>query len=176
MKPLTGEQKHLAEKYHDLVYKFLKRQNLSESQYYDIVIFGFLAAVQKYCEDIELQKYSFATIALKHMKRELFNYNRHLNNKKNSVRIVSLSDFLSASENSLRYEDVIVSENELLAELESDLLLHSLAEIVTQRQMRIVRMKIAGYKMHDIAKKEKMTFRDINCTLDDIYYKLVELF
>lgn len=176
MKPLTGEQKHLAEEYHDLVYKFLKRHKLSESQYYDIVIFGFLAAVQKYCEDIELQKYSFATIALKHMKRELFNYNRHLNNKKNSVRIVSLSDFLSASETSLRYEDVLMSDNKFLAELETELLLHSLASIVTQKQMRIVRMKLAGFKMHDIAKNEKMTFRDINRTLDDIYSKLVELF
>ena len=59
MKPLTGEQKHLAELNHDLVYKFLNENNLPESEYYDVVIFGYLCAAQEYCEKPKLKKYSF---------------------------------------------------------------------------------------------------------------------
>ena len=30
-------------------------------------------------------------------------------------------------------------------------------------------MKLAGFRMHDIARTEKMTFRDINRVLNDTY-------
>ena len=55
MKPLTAEQSQIAELNHDLVFEFLNEYNLPESQYYDVVIFGYLCAVQEYCEKTELQ-------------------------------------------------------------------------------------------------------------------------
>ena len=55
MKPLTAEQSQIAELNHDLVFEFLNEYNLPESQYYDVVIFGYLCAVQEYCEKPELQ-------------------------------------------------------------------------------------------------------------------------
>lgn len=42
MKPLTAEQSQIAELNHDLVFEFLNEYNLPESQYYDVVIFGYL--------------------------------------------------------------------------------------------------------------------------------------
>ena len=51
MKPLTAEQSQIAELNHDLVFEFLNEYNLPESQYYDVVIFGYLCAVQEYCEN-----------------------------------------------------------------------------------------------------------------------------
>ena len=44
-----------------------------------------------------------------------------------------------------------------------------IASAITEKQMRIIRMKLAGFRMHDIARTEKMTFRDINRALNDTY-------
>lgn len=169
MKPLTGEQKHLAELNHDLVYKFLNENNLPESEYYDVVIFGYLCAAQEYCEKPKLKKYSFTTVAWKMMRRELSNHLKYLERKKRDCPTVSLSDFLGNMEDSLQVEDILSLENKLLEELKLNLMLHTLAANVTQKQMRIIRMKLEGYRMHDIAKAEKMTFQDINKMLKNTY-------
>lgn len=175
MKPLTGEQKHLAELNHDLVYKFLNENNLPESEYYDVVIFGYLCAAQEYCENSKLKRYSFTTVAWKRMRREFSNHLRYLDRKKRDCPTVSLSDLLGNTEDSLQVEDILSLESKLLEDLKLNLMLHTLAANVTQKQMRIIRMKLEGYRMHDIASKEKMTFRDINRMLNDTYHKIIEI-
>ena len=49
--PLNDTQRIFADKNHNLVYKFLHEKNLPASEYYDIVIFGYLRAVQRYLTD-----------------------------------------------------------------------------------------------------------------------------
>lgn len=167
MKPLTAEQSQIAELNHDLVFEFLNEYNLPESQYYDVVIFGYLCAVQEYCEKPELQKYLFSTVAWRQMKHELYRHYKYHERKKRDFQTVSLSDIKSGYDNSLKTDEA--AENRLLEDLNFSLLLHSLASAITEKQMRIIRMKLAGFRMHDIARTEKMTFRDINRALNDTY-------
>ena len=177
MMPLTEKQKQLAEANHNLVYEFLNANNLPESQYYDVIIFGFLCAAQEYCENPKLQKYSFSTVAWRQMNQELFKHRKYLERKKRDYPTISLSELLGNNEDSKSIEDIIAVENELLEDLRLNLLLHALASEVTQKQMRIIRMKLDGYRMHDIAKEEKMTFSDINGQLDgvrNIILKIIE--
>ena len=56
--PLNDTQRIFADKNHNLVYKFLHEKNLPASEYYDIVIFGYLRAVQRYLTDPNLAGYS----------------------------------------------------------------------------------------------------------------------
>lgn len=176
MKPLTGEQKHLAELNHDLVYKFLNENDLPESEYYDVVIFGYLCAAQEYCENPKLKKYSFTTVAWQKMLCSVKNHKKYLSREKRDFPTVSLSELVGNAEDSLRIEDVIMLENKLLEELNLNLLLHTLAARITEKQMRIIRMKLDGYRMHDIAKAERMTFQDINKTLKSTELTWEELF
>ena len=175
MKPLTGEQKHLAELNHDLVYKFLNENNLPESEYYDVVIFGYLCAAQEYCENSKLEKYSFTTVAWKRMRRELSNHLKYLDRKKRDCPTVSLSDLLGNTDDSLQVEDILSLESKLLEELKLNIMLHTRAANVTKKQMRIIRMKLEGYRMHDIAKAEKMTFQDINKMLKSTYPAWIDI-
>lgn len=168
MKPLTAEQSQIAELNHDLVFEFLNEYNLPESQYYDVVIFGYLCAVQEYCEKPELQKYLFSTVAWRQMKHELYRHYKYHERKKRDFQTVSLSDIKSGDDVSLKTDET-AAENRLLEDLNFSLLLHSLASAITEKQMRIIRMKLAGFRMHDIARTEKMTFRDINRVLNDTY-------
>ena len=176
MKPLTGEQKHLAEPNHDLVYKFLNENDLPESEYYDVVIFGYLCAAQEYCENPKLKKYSFTTVAWQKMSCAVKDHKKYLSREKRDFPTVSLSELVGNADDSLRIEDVIMLENKLLEELNLNLLLHTLAARITEKQMRIIRMKLDGYRMHDIAKAERMTFQDINKTLKSTELTWEELF
>ena len=175
MKPLTAEQRRLAEKNHDLVYKFLNDNHLSEDLYYDVVIFGYLCAVREYCDCIELKKYSFATVAWKKMQSEVKDYIKYLNRGKRDFSTVSLYDFKGQEETSRHIEEIIAMEKNFIEDLETKMLLQTLADRVPKKHMRIIQMKLDGYRMHDIAKAEHMTFRDINILLEDIYDKVLEL-
>lgn len=174
MKPMTDEQRNLAEENHDLVYKFLKENHLSVDQYYDVVIFGYLCAVQEYCEKLELQRYKFSTIAWKLMMHELSNYQKYLLSKKNFYATVSFDDFIVKGSD-LRWKDVLFEECDILEQLQTDLLLHELAAKLPEREMRLIRRKLYGEKMHDIAKAEKMTFRDITLLLHGVRDTVVEV-
>lgn len=67
IEPLTASERLYAEKHHDLVYHFLSHYKLKEDEYYDIIIFGYLAAIQEYLRNPKLQCYQFSTIAWRQM-------------------------------------------------------------------------------------------------------------
>ena len=77
MQPLTEQEKQFAENNHGLVYSFLHRYKYSINDFYDIVIFGFLKAVQAYHRKENVKrKYDFAFIAWQYMRSEVGNHFR----------------------------------------------------------------------------------------------------
>lgn len=175
LKQLTDEQRKFAEENHDLVYAFLKENGLDKSKYYDVVIFGFLCAVQEYYENPVLQQYKFATIAWKKMKREVIRHYKYLSSNKRMTPLVSLQELVVYENSDSHMEDIVGQEDELIKKLEVELLLCSLASKLSEREMRIIRMKLDGAKMHDIAKREHITFHDIKCLLDGSYDTVVQV-
>ena len=175
MKPMTDEQRRLAEANHDLVGAFLRENKLPEEQFYDVVIFGYLCAVQQYCENPNLKKrYNFTTVAWKKMTRELTDHYKYLLKAKRSGITVSLHESICEGSD-LCWEDVLHDDGDILKDLQMELILHELAARLPKREMRIIRRKINGDKMHDIAKAEKMTFRDINTLLAGTYDTVIEV-
>lgn len=174
IRPLTKEQQRFAEKNHHLVYAFLNEKELPESVFYDVVIFGYLKAVQEYCEVPSLHRFKFSTLAWKRMRSSLSNYYKYLSRPKRNTVTVSL-DELIGSEDGLHWEDVISRPDEMMLQFETELLLHALASRLPRREMRIIRMKVRGDRMHDIAKAECMTFRNINQSLAACYPTVVDV-
>lgn len=77
MQPLTEQEKQFAEKNHGLVYSFLHRYKYKDDDFYDIVIFGFLKAVQVYHRKADVKrKYDFEFIAWQYMRSETGNHFR----------------------------------------------------------------------------------------------------
>ena len=124
IRPLTGEQQRFAEENHHLVYVFLNKRNLPESVFYDIVIFGYLRAVQEYCEVPSLHRFKFSTMAWKRMRSSLSNYYQYLSRPKRCAPTVSL-DSLIGNEDELYWEDIISRPDESMIRLETELLLHA---------------------------------------------------
>lgn len=171
---MNDEQRQMAEINHNLVYAFLEENKLPESQFYDVVIFGYLCAVQEYCENPHLQKYKFGTVAWKKMNRELIKHYKYLSTTKRSHHTVSFNEAVSDGSD-LCWEDVLCDKSEIFDQLKTELILHELAKKLPRREMRIIGMKLRGDKMHDIAKAEHMTFRDINSLLTGSYDTVVNV-
>ena len=88
--PLTKEQQDFAAEHHGLVYKFLNDNHLPENEFYDVVIFPYLKAVQDYCNSASAQKYSFSTIAIRQMKFRLYDYFRTQARRKRNTEVISI--------------------------------------------------------------------------------------
>lgn len=165
MRPMTDHERSFAEENHSLVYRFLSANGLSEDAYYDIVIFGYLQAVQEYCADKDTQKYQFSTVAWRKMDCAIKDHRRYQESKKRSVCTVSIHDPVS-QEATQRWEDILQDDCKALKELQMRIVLHSLA--LTPKERRITRMKQTGESMHSISKAEHMTFQQINSVLEKI--------
>lgn len=174
IRPLTKEQQRFAEENHHLVFAFLEKRDLSESMFYDVVIFGYLKAVQEYCEVQALHRFKFSTLAFQRMRSALSNHYKYLSRPKRSATIVSFSEPLG-DEDGPCWGDVITQPDEMLLRLETELCLHALAARLPRREMRIIRMKVRGDRMHDIAKRERMTFRQIDQALERCYPTVVQV-
>ncbi len=162
--PLTKEQRDFATKWHNLIYTFLNDKGLSEMDYYDIVVFGFLRAVKRYFTEPELQKYSFSTIAWQAMDSDLSNYYKRQFRQKRHANVVSLHSYDGA----YTLEEILSTQDKVMAQLETELLLHDLATLASHQQMSVVRMRSAGYNMREIAKKESIPMKRVRELLEEI--------
>lgn len=171
--PLTFEQRQFADKHHGLVYAFLNDKQLPESEFYDVVIFGYLDAVRDYLTRENLQHYSFATIAWRDMSRSLANYYRDQHRQKRTATVVSIH--ISNQDNGLPLEETIGSSDKLMQQLENRLLLHDLANRVSRQQMDMVRLRSSGYSNRDIARKHNISNDQVKKLLNEVRVALKAL-
>ncbi len=174
LRTFTKEEQQFAEENHDLVYAFLNEKKLSEDEYYDVVVFGYLRAVQEYCPKPSKYRNVFSTLAWKCMKNSLLDYYKYLASPVRNGTVISFALPFDESEG-LRLEDVI-SYDDCLEELKTELLMHELAVHLPEREMRIINMKIRGAKLQEIAKTEKLNFKQIGKILDNIYPTVRKIF
>jgi len=103
---LTKEQRKFAEEYHELVYEYLNAKHLSEDDFYDITVFGYLRAVKKYTERMDLQEYSFKTVAWRAMDTDLYNYYKSQNFEKKKAVNISLDTMVNKLVNKEYFNDM----------------------------------------------------------------------
>lgn len=171
--PLTHEQRIFAAKHHDLVYKFLNENGLSQDEYYDVVIFGYLTAVRRYLTIPTLRQYSFNTIAWKGMSGTLNNYERTKKYQKRNAEIISIHYGLSRG--NIPLEDSIPAHDDLMTQLEMKLLLHDLATRLSKQQMDMIHLKSYGYGIRDIARRQNLSLRHAKDLLEEVRIILLEL-
>ena len=172
--PLNDTQRIFADKNHNLVYKFLHEKNLPASEYYDIVIFGYLRAVQRYLTDPNLAGYSFSTVAWRAMEGEVVNTHRTDKRRFSRDPLRPTPDSLTRGHLTRRPTPTVTDE-ESLRESEVALLLHALAKRVTPQQMEIIRLRTKGYQTNEIAQMQNTSLYHVNTLLDNARFIVVEL-
>ena len=91
LRPMTQEEREYAEQRHDLVIDFLYRKHLSMDDYYDIVIFGYLSAVQQYFRNPPVGV-AFDAMAIRAMKDSILREGEYHSRAKRSGVSLSLDD------------------------------------------------------------------------------------
>ena len=171
--PLTKEQQDFAAEHHGLVYKFLNDNHLPENEFYDVVIFPYLKAVQDYCNSASAQKYSFSTIAIRLMKFRLSDSFRAPSRRKRNTEVISIH--LGLYSDGVPLEEVLPGQDRLMQEFEMQQMLHDLASHISEQQMKIVRMKGYGYGIKEISSHEKIPMKRIQELLDEVHTVFLRL-
>lgn len=158
---LTPEEKVFAEGNHNLIYKFLHQKGLPADEYYGEAATGYVIAVMEYRRRPELQKYRFSVIAYKKMHTSVWNemvsrgrYQGHIG--------FSMDDRM---ENGEPRGDQIPdpADHFLLAgqREEMERLLGQILPVLTRLQREILLMKMEGFRMNEIMKRQKRSFVDL---------------
>lgn len=163
--PLTREQQDFAAEHHGLVYKFLSDNHLPEDEFYDVIIFPYLKAVQDYCSVPSVKEYSFSTIAIRQMRFRLYDYFRKQACRKRNTEILSIH--LGLYQDGVPLEETLPANDTLMQEFEMRQILHELAGRVSRQQINIVRMKEYGYGVREIARHEKLSIARIKELLEE---------
>lgn len=172
--PLTPEQCLFAAEHHDLVYKFLRKKQLSVDEFYDVVIFAYLRSVRCYLTEPRLKQYSFTTISWRLMNGAVSNYYRSKKTAKHNALVLSLHTN-PYDDNGYALEETVASPNPLMRQLEEQLLLHDLAKRVSKQQMNIVHLKSCGYNDRDIARQQNTTMKRVQELLEEVRSVLLEI-
>ncbi len=107
LRPLTSQERAVAEQNHDLVFRFLRANRLQESEYYDVIIFRYLLTVENWFRRPDLYHHQFSTIAWHAMSSAL---HHDTQKKRRQIKAVSLDDIcLDCEDLNDHYEEAMES-------------------------------------------------------------------
>lgn len=162
MRILTEEQKIFAEQNHMLVERFLWMNHLERAEFYDVVIFGYLEAVQEYLEKPELSKYPFSSIAWRKMRYSMINEYIYRNCPKRTAPMgTNCEDY----ERSLSWGQVSEEMSRVAKNLEHRVQLRQLMSHMTAKEKEVVCMRAVGYTYREIAEHCNITLRGVSARL-----------
>lgn len=107
LRPLEPHEKEMAEEHHALVLRFLRANSLPMEDYYDVVIFRYLLAVEKWFRRPDLYRYGFTSIAWAAMSSAL---SREREKQRRRLRTVSLEEPIPGCDG-LTWGDTITQRN-----------------------------------------------------------------
>lgn len=160
---LTSKERLFAEEHHDLVCHFLSHYGLEESEYYDVVIWGYLAAVQEYLRKSKLQHYAFSTIAWRQMRDAYIQNTISRNRLKSKAVTVSYQE-----ESPLMELDYFLPDRTLALEeqmLDQEIVLELLSHL-TPKEKEVVMLKADGYTYAEIAERCRISIYGVQSRIN----------
>jgi RNA polymerase sigma factor (sigma-70 family) len=164
---LNSAQRRFAEENHNLIYAFLKKKKLPEDDYYDVVAFGFLRAVQNYLCREELRKYDFREIAFHNMKADLQNYLKKQSKRMRNTVTISFDSVIYDDER-LTIAEIIPHPAQTLEKVEASILWDEINSLLSDEETEILRLLAAGYTTREIAVRKNRQCREIEDIFGDI--------
>lgn len=149
---LTYLEQKYAEENHNLVYGFLHRYKYSIEEYYNIVIFGYLKAVQIYTRREDLQsKYDFPFIAWQYMRSEIGHHfeSERVQKRTPPEKTFSLNTEIKREDGTIETYDIAdgkSAEDDVMEQL----LLSDIFENLSEIQRKIAQLKIDGYTNKEV--------------------------
>ena len=178
---LTEEQRKLIEENHNLIYGFLKINELDKDEYYDTAAFGLCKAAIKYdsskgifssfaykCMTSEMyHQWSYDARKCRIPKKIIYSYN-HFHNVENNEQVVN-TDLTSFewNKNNNHNRDVadIITEKEKISKF---------LPLLKEEEWSIVKYLVSGFNQQEIADKFNISHQAVSEKIKNIRIKWQE--
>ena len=144
LRPMTQEERDFAEQHHNLVIDFLRYRRLPMDEFYDVVIFGYLSAVQQYIRNPPVGV-NFKAMAFRAMKDAVLREGEYYSRAKRCGVTVDLDDV-----------ELTDPRQDTERRVEDKALLEQVVNEATSREARIINLLIDGFALHGAARFLKM--------------------
>lgn len=146
LRPMTQEEREFAEQNHGLVIDYLRCKRLPMDDFYDVVVFGYLSAVQQYFRNPPVGV-AFKAMAFRAMKDSILRDGEYNARAKRSGIIVSLDDAGST---------LTDLKQDTARQVEGNALLEQAASVATPKEARIIGLLLDGFVLREAAQRLKM--------------------
>lgn len=143
---MTEEERKFAEQQHELVICFLCCKHLPIDDFYDVVIFGYLSAVQQYFRNPP-SNVAFEAMAFRAMKDTILRNREYAARAKRSGIAVGLDDVGST---------LADPRQNVERQTEGKALLEQVISVATPKEARIINLLMDGFALRDAARRLKM--------------------
>lgn len=156
MEPLTTEEQEAAKRHFCLVDEFLQRKRLNPNEYYDVVIFGYLQAIQREHRNPNPPEnkniYGLIEVC---MERAVLMERRYQHQDKRWMGCETLSlDCIPANTDDGEfsiYDVVADAQQRTEAQVEARDLTERVLAVATSREREAIDLACLGYETHEIA-------------------------
>ena len=148
LRPMTNEEREFAEQEHQIVTDFLRCKRLPMDDFYDVVIFGYLSAVQQYFRNPPAGV-AFKAMAFRAMKDSVLRNSEYNARIKRCCYIMSLKDMDS-------HDAIPDPKQDTEHQIESKVLLEQAASVATPKEASIIHLLVDGFALHEAARFLKM--------------------
>lgn len=146
---LSEEQRKIATDNHNLVYKFMCKYNLNNSEWYDIVVFGYLRGIATW----DMSRGKLSTWLYKNMEysmmKELNRYNKKEIDSNGDVQYKNKIEKVEYLDE-VRYDEHCFDNGIALDCIELISSLEARIDRMTYNQLRILTLKARGYTFDEI--------------------------
>ena len=157
LRPMTQEERDFAEQHHNLVIDFLHYRRLPMDDFYDIVIFGYLSAVQQYFRNPPAGV-EFKAMAFRAMKDSILREGEYHSRVKRSGVTVGLDDV-----------ELTDPRQDTERRIEGKALLEQVVSMATPKETKIINLLIDGFALHEAARFLKMPKAAALSCMEDFY-------
>lgn len=144
LRPMIKEERGFAEQHHELVIDFLRCKRLPMDDFYDIVIFGYLSAVQQYFRNPPAGV-KFKAMAFQAMKDSILRDGEYNACAKRCAYIISLDDM-----------NVQDPKQDTERQIEDKALLEQVVSVATPKEAKIISFLVDGFALREAAQRLKM--------------------
>ena len=160
LRPMTQEEREFAEQHHDLVSDFLRYKHLPVDDFYDVVIFGYLSAVQQYFRNPPVGV-EFNAMAFRAMKDSILRDGEYHARAKRCGSTVSLDT-----------DTIPDPKQDIERQTERKVLLEQAASMATPREAKIIRLLVDGFALREAAQFLKMPKAAAVSYMEDFYCRV----
>jgi len=163
---LTFQESALAAEHHSLVYRYLLENDLSEEEFYDVIIFGYLSGVQEY---LAFQhKRPLQDILWQAMDRSCCAYQRTRGQDRGIYRFQDCSNGYDSLEEIIADTCNTAEEAIRAIDLENTFRSFNIAE------KRIAMLLMNGYPKTEVARMLGISLQTLTEHLEDIRHKIYD--